>query len=136
MLSDNIVLNSVIFKPLFGNKAKDELRANISVIKVHDSLVSDSEVKSRVVSVMNDYFDIDNWDFGDTFYFSELSAYLHDQLGDIVGSVVIVPTDVNKKFGDLYEIRSASNEIFVNATTVDNINVVDSLTSDNLNGIT
>jgi hypothetical protein len=35
----------------------------------------------------------------------------------------------------LYEIRSLSNEIFVNATTVDNVKVVNSLTSDNLNGV-
>ena len=135
MLSDNIVLTSAKFKPLFGSKASNELRANISVVKVQNSLVSDSEIKSRVVSTMNDYFVIDNWDFGDTFYFSELSAYLHNKLGDIVGSVVLVPSDINKKFGDLYEIRSLPNEIFVNSTTVDNVNVVSSLTSDNLNGI-
>jgi hypothetical protein len=134
MLSDNVILNSVVFKSLFGNKASDELKANIKVVKTHNSLVSDTEIKSRVITAMNDYFDIDNWDFGDTFYFSELSAYLHDQLGDIVGSVVLVPSDVNKKFGDLYEIRSAPNEIFVNASTVDNVKVVDSLTSYNLNG--
>jgi hypothetical protein len=135
MLSDNIVLNSVVFKPLFGNKANNELRADISVVKVQNSLISDSEIKSRVVTAMNEYFDIVNWDFGDTFYFSELSAYLHDQLGDIVGSVVLVPTDSNKKFGDLYEIRSTSNEIFVNATTVDNVVVVKTLTTENLNGV-
>jgi hypothetical protein len=135
MVSDNIVLNSVKFKPLFGDRASNDLRADISVIKVHNSLVSDNEVKSRVVSTMNDYFTIDKWDFGDVFYFSELSAYLHDKLGDIIGSVVLVPNDINKKFGDLYEIRSLSNEIFVNSTTVDNIKVVKSLTYGNLNRI-
>jgi hypothetical protein len=135
MVSDNIVLNSVEFKPLFGNKASSELLADISVVKVQNSLVSDSEIKSRIVIAMNDYFTIDNWDFGDTFYFSELSAYLHDKLGDIIGSVVLVPTASDKKFGDLYEIRSTSNEIFVNATTVDNVKIVSSLSSDNLNGV-
>ena len=135
MLSDNIVLNSVIFKPLFGNKASDGLRADVSVIKVHNAIVSDSEIKSRVVSAINDYFNIEHWTFGDTFYFSELSAYLHDKLGDIISSVVLVSKDSNKTFGDLYEIKSASNEIFVNAITVDNVKVVTSLTSDNLNGV-
>ena len=91
--------------------------------------MSDSEIKSRVVEAMNEYFTIDKWDFGDTFYFSELSAYLHEELGDIVSSVVLVPTDPNKAFGDLYEIRSAPNEIFVNAASVDNIIVIDALTS-------
>jgi len=135
MVSDNIVLNSVVFKPLFGNKATSELRADISVIKVHNSVISDSEIKSQVVSVINDYFDIAHWNFGDTFYFSELTAYLHDKLGDIVSSVVLVSKNTDKKFGDLYEIRSTTNEIFVNAVTVDNVKVIKSLTSENLNGV-
>ena len=81
---------------------------------------------------MNDYFSIDKWNFGDTFYFSELSAYLHRTLGTIVSSVVLVPLDTQKYFGDLYEIRAEPNEIFANAATVDNIVVIDALTSTNL----
>jgi hypothetical protein len=135
MLSDNIVLNGVVFKPLFGNKASNGLRAHISVVKVQNSIISDSEIKSQVVSTINDYFDIEHWNFGDTFYFSELTAYLHDKLGDIVSSVVLVSSDADKKFGDLYEIKSTSNEIFVNAVTIDNVKVIKSLTSENLNGV-
>jgi hypothetical protein len=135
MLSDNIVLNSVVFKPLFGDKASPELRANITIVSQQDSLASDSEIKSSVVTAMNEYFDINNWDFGDTFYFSELSAFLHDRLGDIIGSVVLVPIDGTKQFGDLYEVRSAPTEIFVSAATVDNVKVITSLTKSKLNGI-
>ena len=135
MLSDNIVLNSALFKPLFGNKASSGLRADISVVKVFGATVSNSEIKSSVVSAMNDYFDIEHWSFGDTFYFSELSAYLHEKLGDIVSSVVLVSKDANKKFGDLYEIKSTSSEIFVNAATVDNVNIITTLSTDNLNGV-
>ena len=129
MLSDNMIMNSVNFKPLFGSKAATELQATIKVIKYQGVITSTSEIKSRVVEAMNEYFTIDKWDFGNTFYFSELSAYLHEQLGDIVSSVVLVPTDPTKSFGDLYEIRSAPNEIFVNAVTVNDIDVVDALTS-------
>ena len=35
-------------------------------------------------------------------------------------------------FGDLYEIRSQPNEIFVNGATISNIEVIDALTSTNL----
>ena len=129
MISDNVILNSVTFKPLFGSKASTELQGDIKVIKYANSVVSTSEIKSRVVESLNEYFTIDKWDFGDTFYFSELSAYLHSELGDIVSSVVLVPKDPAKSFGDLYEIRSAPNEIFVNAASVDNIVVIDALTS-------
>jgi hypothetical protein len=132
MISDNIVLNSVEFKPLFGNKAAPGLRATIKVIRAQGSTASTSEIKSAVVSAMNTYFSIDKWNFGDTFYFSELAAFLHRTLGGIISSVVLVPLNPQKSFGDLYEIRSAPDEIFVNGATIDNIDVIDALTSSNL----
>ena len=132
MLSDNIVLNSVTFKPLFGAKAAQQLRATIKVIRAQNSTASTSEIKSSVIAEMNNYFSIDKWSFGDTFYFSELAAYLHKQLGTIISSVVLVPLDIQKSFGDLYEIRSQPNEIFVNAATISNIDVIEALTSTNL----
>lgn len=132
MISDNIVLNSVYFKPLFGAKAAQQLKATIKVIKAQNSTASTSEIKSSVVTEMNSYFSIDKWNFGDTFYFSELAAYLHRQLGTIISSVVLVPLDTQKSFGDLYEIRSQPNEIFVNAADITNIDVIDALTSTNL----
>ena len=129
MASDGLILNSVTFKPLFGDKASLELQGKIKVIKQSGIVVSTGEIKSRVVQSLNEYFTIDKWDFGDTFYFSELSAYLHEELGDIVSSVVIVPTDPTKTFGGLYEIRCAPNEIFVNAALVSDIEVIDALTA-------
>jgi hypothetical protein len=132
MISDNIILNPVIFKPMFGMKASPELRATIKVIRASNSTASTSEIKSSVVAEMNTYFSIDKWNFGDTFYFSELAAYLHRMLGTIISSVVLVPLNSQKYFGDLYEVRSAPNELFVNAATIDNIEVIEALTSTNL----
>jgi hypothetical protein len=132
MLSDNVIVNSVVFKPLFGAKAAQELRATIKVIRAQNSVASTSEIKSSVLAEMNNYFSIDKWNFGDTFYFSELAAYLHRQLGTIISSVVLVPLDQQKYFGDLYEIRSQPNEIFANGATIANIDVIDALTSTNL----
>jgi len=132
MISDNMVMNSVVFKPLFGAKAAPALRATIKVIKAANSTASDSEVRTAVVANIDAYFAIENWDFGNTFYFSELAAYLHSQIGTLVSSVVLVPLDSGKSFGDLYEIRSAPNEIFVNSATVNNIQVIDALTSTNI----
>lgn len=132
MLSDNIVLNPVQFKPLFGPKADQTLKATIKVIRAANSTASTSEIKSSVLAQMNEYFSIDKWNFGDTFYFSELAAYLHRTLGTIISSVVLVPLDPQKAFGDLYEIRSQPNEIFANGATIDNIEVISALTSSNL----
>ena len=128
MLSDSVVLNSVVFKPLFGPKAAANLRATIKVIKASNTNASDSEIRSAVLTAMNNYFDINNWNFGDTFYFSELSAYLHMEVGDLISSAVLVPNDPTMKFGDLYEIKCSPYEIFVNAATSNDVVVIPALT--------
>jgi hypothetical protein len=132
MLSDNMILNSADFQPLFGQKAAPALRATIKVIRASNSTASTSTIKNLVVANINAYFDIANWNFGDTFYFSELAGYLHQNIGDVVSSVVLVPLSTQKSFGDLYEIRSAPNQIFVNGATVNDIEVITALTSTNL----
>lgn len=128
MLTDSVILNSVRFVPLFGSKAAPALRGTVKVIKSPVTNASDSEVRSAVLSAMNSYFNINNWSFGDTFYFSELSAYLHTQLGDLVSSVVLVPNDPTMSFGDLYEVKSAPFEIFVNGATANDVVVIAALT--------
>jgi hypothetical protein len=132
MVSDNLILNSVEFLPLFGSKAPENLRATIKVIAASNSTASISEIKNSVVQVMDAYFSLDKWDFGETFYFSELAAYIHSEIGGIVSSVVLVPLNTQKSFGDLYEVRSAPYQIFVNGATVDNVEVITALTSTNL----
>jgi hypothetical protein len=128
MLSDSIILNSVVFLPLFGPKAPAQLRATVKVIRASNTNASDSEIRSAVLSAMNTYFDINNWNFGDTFYFSELSAYLHAQVGDLISSAVLVPNDPTMSFGDLYEIKSAPYEIFANGATANDVLVIAALT--------
>lgn len=128
MLSDSVILNSVIFKPLFGPKAAANLRGTIKVIKNSNVNASNSEIRTAVLTAMNAYFNINNWNFGDTFYFSELSAYLHDQVGELISSAVLVPNDPTMSFGDLYEIKCAPYEIFVNAATADDVLVIAALT--------
>ena len=132
MVSDNIVLNSVTFKPLFGAKAPAELRGIIKVVRAQNTVASDSEIKSQMISHINEYFTIDKWDFGNSFFFSELAAFLHERLGSIISSVVLVPLNPLKSFGDLYEIRSAPNEIFVSAATVTDVEVITALTQSNI----
>jgi len=125
MASDTIAFNCVKFKPLFGPKANSALQATFKVIKPINSTVGDGDIKSSLIKYVNEYFDIAEWDFGDTFYFSELSAYLHAKMGTMVGSIVLEP--VSGTFGDLYEIKSAPNEIFVNAATTDNVKIITTL---------
>lgn len=128
MISDSVIPNSVVFKPLFGSKAEPALQGTIKVIKSPATTASDSQIRSSVLAALNSYFTIDKWDFGDTFYMSELTAYLHVELAGLISSVVLVPANPNQTFGDLYEIRSAPNEIFVNGATTNDIIVISALT--------
>ena len=128
MLTDSVILNSVVFKPLFGPKAAAALRGTIKVVKTSMTNASDSEIRSAVLTAMNNYFNVNNWDFGDTFYFSELSAYLHAQCGELISSAVLVSNDPQQPFGDLYEIKCLPYEIFVNAATSNDVLVVPALT--------
>jgi hypothetical protein len=132
MISDNMILNSVEFLPLFGSKAPEALRAIIRVIPAANTNASNNQIQNLVLATMNAYFDISNWSFGQTFYFSELAAYIHIQIGTYVSSVVLVPLNPQKSFGDLYEIQCAPYQIFVNGATINNIEIIQSLTSTNL----
>ena len=131
-ISDTMIFNHVRYKPLFGPKAVENLRAKFKVVKNTFTNSTDSEIKTKVISAINDYFSVDNFDFGDTFYFSELSAYIHQTLSPYISSIVIVPEGSNQVFGSLYQITSLPNEIFISAATVDDVNIIDSLTASRL----
>ena len=127
MLSDAVILNSAVFKPLFGPKADPALQATLNVVPAANTSYSNNQIVSAVLTAMNNYFNINNWNFGATFYFSELSAYLHDQCGTLISAVVLVPNDPSKPFGYLYEITCLPYEIFANAATANSIVVVPAL---------
>ena len=131
-VSDNLSFNSAEYKILFGSKAPAELQATFKVVRAEGSRISNSEIRSRMVNVINDYFAIENWDFGDVFYFSELAAYIHHELKNDVGSVVVVPKSSSQNFGDLFQVSSKPNEIFVSSATVDDIDIIDSVTATQL----
>lgn len=126
-VSDTIIFSPARYKPLFGPKADASLRATFKVIKNPNVIISDSEIRVRVVNALNTYFSIEYWDFGETFYFSELSSYLHASLVPYVASISIVPD--NDDFGRLLQINAEPDEIFVNAATVDQIVLVPALTA-------
>jgi len=132
-ISDSIIYNPAVFKPLFGNKADASLRATFKVIKNPNVNISDNEIKSQVIAAINTYFDINNWDFGETFYFSELSAYLHTTLVPNVSSIVIVPSNTGSQFGTLYQVDANPDEILVSAATVDNVQIISAITAAQLN---
>ena len=69
-----------------------KIKQTFKVVKRGGTNYTDSEIKTQVSQKINEYFNIDNWDFGESFYFSELAAYLHTELSDMISSVVMVPS--------------------------------------------
>lgn len=128
-LSDTIVYNSGKYKPVFGRKAAPELRATFKVVKNPNVTVSDNDIKTSVVAAINQFFDTDNWDFGETFYFSELSTFLHNSLAPNIASISIVPASSGIAFGNLMQITARPDEIIVSAATVDNVEIITSITA-------
>ena len=85
---------------------------------------------------MNDFFDINNWDFGDRFYLSELSTYVLNVVSPDISNLVILPRQSSQAFGSLFEIQSKPDEIFANGATVDDIEIVTSITAAEINAAT
>jgi hypothetical protein len=78
-------------------------------------------IKTRTIAAINEFFALNNFDFGDTFYFTELAAYIHNQLAPDLLTVVIVPNQSGQAFGSLFQISSAADEIFISGATVDDV---------------
>jgi hypothetical protein len=132
-ISDTIVYNPGRYKPLFGAKADPTLQATFKIVKNPNVNVSDNDIISGTVAAINTYFDTANWDFGDTFYFSELSTYLHNALAPNVASIIIVPSNTDIAFGGLMQINANPDEIMVSAATANNVQIISAITAAQLN---
>jgi len=131
-LSDQIIYHPVKYKILFGSNADEQLQATFKVVKNPKTNVTDAVVKTRVIAAINEFFALDNWDFGDTFYFTELAAYIHNELAPDLLTAVIVPNQSGQGFGSLFQINSAADEIFISGATVDDVSIITALGANQL----
>jgi hypothetical protein len=129
--SDSLVYRSASFKLLFGEQADDLYRAKFRVVKLSDEL-SDNEIKTQIITAIDDYFDVANWDFGETFYFTELATYIHQRLGSALGSIVILPKTVSGTFGEMFQVKAEPNELFISTASVKDIEIVGRLDNQTL----
>jgi hypothetical protein len=135
-ISDEIVYHPVSYKLLFGTNASTDVQALFKVTKNSNSVVSDNDIKARVISSINTFFNLENWDFGDTFYFTELSTYVMNQLAPDITNFIIVPRQDGLYFGSLFEITCPSNQIFINGANVDDVEIITGITSSNIKSVT
>ena len=131
-LSDQIIYHPVKYRILFGTNADEDLQATFKVVKNPKTNVTDAVIKTRTIAAINEFFALDNWDFGDTFYFTELAAYVHNRLAPDLLTVVIVPNQSGQGFGSLFQLNSATDEIFISGATVDDVSIITALGANQL----
>jgi hypothetical protein len=132
MFSDEIIWRPVKFKLIFGQSAEPAYRSKFKIVKLVGTSMSDGEIKSKVIESLRSFFEVNNWDFGETFFFSELGAYIHRQLSTAISSVEIVPVLDDSYFGNLREIRCAPDELFFATAQVSDIDIITANTPTNL----
>ena len=132
MISDAVVLHPGRFKLLFGPRSRPELRAKFKVIRSPNGVLTDNQVKTTIVATVRNFFDVTLWEFGETFFFTELSAAIHAVLPTEISSVVLVPEFTTNQFGDLFQVISREDEVFYPDVSVDQIEIVSGFTAINM----
>ena len=128
MLSDTVVLHPGKLRLLFGTLAEPQLRGKFKVVRAPGATLTNERVKEELLDVINTYFDVSNWDFGETFYVTELIALMHQRLPTEIASVVLVPLYSTNSFGDLFTVECGFDEILQSAAQLTDIEVVEALT--------
>ena len=124
-----MVYHSAKYRVLFGNTAEENLQATFKIVKNPDLVIDNNQIKSNFVSKINQYFALENWDFGEIFYFTELSAFIMQELAPSLVTIILVPKQTAQSFGSLYEIKSETDEIFISGATVENVEIIDAVTA-------
>ena len=127
-----MVYHPVKYKILFGSQADTSLQATFKIVKNTEQVTNDSDLKSRIITAINQFFALENWEFGDTFYFTELSTYVMNELAPDLATFVIVPKEGSKAFGSLFEVKSENDEIFISGAKVSDVEIIDAITATKL----
>lgn len=128
-ISDDIIYHPVKYKLLFGTRAERQMQVIFKIVKNKDLATNDNELKSDLVTNIERFFSTENWDFGETFYFQELSAFIMNQMSPRLLSIVIVPRQETNSFGSLFQIKIQPDEIFISAATVSDVEIIDEITA-------
>jgi hypothetical protein len=128
-ISDEIIYHPVKYKVLFGSNASPSLQAQFKIVKNPNKSINDNDLKVRIINAINEFFNVNNWDFGDRFYISELTTYVVNSVSPDVSNLALVPKQPDQAFSSLFEIQSNIDEIFISSATVDNIDIVTAIST-------
>jgi hypothetical protein len=121
-ISDQIIYQPATYKVLFGSSAEPNLQATFKAVVSSSSTLSNNAITSKILDGINSFFALENWDFGQSFFFSELSTYIMNLLTPDITNFLIIPT--SSGFGNLYEVTCQNNEIFISGAVSSDIQVI------------
>lgn len=134
-ISDTLVYHPANYKILFGSLAPSNLQGTFKAVRNSTRITSDNDLKTRILAAINNFFSLDNWDFGQSFNFGELSTYVLNQMTPDILNFIIVPKNPNLPFGSLFEISCQFNEILVSGATTYDIDIIDAVTAAQINAV-
>jgi hypothetical protein len=129
-ISDEIIYHHIEYVILFGSTADASLQATFKAVKNPVSTRSSNSLTTDILTAINNFFALENWEFGQSFHFSELSTYVMNIMTPDITNFVIVPK--NNNFGGLYEVTCQSHQIFVNGATASDIQIISAVTPSQL----
>lgn len=128
-ISDEIIYHPVKYKILFGATADSKLQGQFKVVKNPNKTINDNDLKVRIITAINTFFNVSYWDFGDRFFLTELTTYVLNSVSPDISNIVLVPRQTDQVFGSLFEIQSKHDEILISGATVDNIDIVTAISA-------
>jgi hypothetical protein len=134
-ISDTLVFHPASYKVLFGTKASANLQGTFKAVRNQSRATSDNDLKTRILSSINNFFSLDKWEFGQSFNFTELATYVLNQLTPDIINFIIVPKNPDIPFGSLFEIACQTNEILINGATANDIEIIDAVTAAQINSV-
>jgi len=132
MISDTVIMHPGLFKILIGEKSNPELRAKIKVVRSENRILTDNQLKIRIVNIVRKFFEVSQWEFGETFFYTELDTKIQSKLPSEISSTVLVPLHAQHNFGDLYQVFAKEDEIMQVDISVSDIEIVDALNAINI----
>ena len=70
-ISDSLVFHSANYKVLFGSNAVSNLQGTFKAVRNSARQTSDNDLITRILASINEFFSLDNWDFGQSFNFTD-----------------------------------------------------------------
>lgn len=132
-ISDTLVYHPANYKVLFGTQATPNLQGTFKAVRNPNRITSDNDLKTRILAAINSFFNLENWEFGQSFNFTELSTYVLNSMTPDILNFIVVPKNPNLPFGSLFEIACQSNEILISGATTSDIEIIDAVTAAQIN---